>query len=111
MANYFDQEGYGSGALGPFVNTAREDTFSNAIGLAPARNSEMMGEMAAIGAQGFAQREQAKLMAEAYKAANKQRSGSGIGGILGGLASTVGGAFLGPVAGAAGKALTKGLFG
>lgn len=112
MAFSYDQEdyGFGGGVAGPFRNPNQSKDFSESVGLAPARNSQILADAMNTGIQAGAQYRAAKEMAEAYKAANKPQGG-GFGGILGSLASSVGGVFLGPVAGAAGKALTKGLFG
>lgn len=102
MASYFGgNDGFQMAAGYP---REREDGFSSSLGNVTGANQEMMNAGLQTAAEGFAKREEAKIMAKAYRDAAKAQaraSGGGIGGSL--LSGALG--LLNPFAGAAAKSL------
>lgn len=99
MNGYFASDDSPMGGYG----REREDSFS-VLGNVTGANQEMMTAGLQTGAEGFAKRQEAKIMAKAYRDAAKAQaraSGGGIGGSL--LSGAIG--LLNPFAGAAAKSL------
>jgi hypothetical protein len=104
----FDISGFGGGFSGFDSSRVRAESGLEDI---TGQNSQIAGQLASQSLGGYGQMLQAKEMAKAYKDQAKAKSGGGLGGIFEQLAGPVAGSFLGPIGGAAGKALSKGLFG
>ncbi len=106
MASYFANSGRDDGQTFSGFNPAAvmDDGFDK-ISEAPLRNSEMAGEMAAIGAQGFQATRQNETALRLAKMQQRQRSGGGILESILPTALTIGASFIpgaGPALGAGG---------